>query len=127
MIGRLLCRLFGHPPLKPGAIFGTCRRCGELRQARPQLPPITISATRLFGRPEEIMTGQTYATGKPFPPRHEWVPRVFRRADSFYIIDLPEDDDVAEHAALNPGTVRVEDVLGNQLWPPAPSVVGENS
>ncbi len=61
--------------------------------------------------------GDTYATGKPYPPMSEWVPRVFRRADTFYVIPLPVDDDLAEHARLNPGTLRVEDIDGNQLWP----------
>lgn len=61
---------------------------------------------------------ETYATGKPLPPRSEWVPRVFRRDDTFYILDLPVDDDLAEHAKRNPGTRRIEDSAGNQLWPP---------
>ncbi len=34
MIGRLICRLFGHPALKPGAIYGACRRCGEFHNHR---------------------------------------------------------------------------------------------
>jgi hypothetical protein len=67
--------------------------------------------------------GPTYATGKPYPPRSEWVPRVFHRADGFYIAEMAEDDDVAEHVALNPGTIRVEDIKGNQLWPPKPEAV----
>lgn len=67
------------------------------------------------------MTGQTYATGKPLPPRDQWVPRIFFRKDEggqpvFYIIDLPEDDDVSVHAELNPGTTRVEDAAGTVLW-----------
>jgi len=57
-------------------------------------------------------------TQRKLPPRHEWVPRVFRRAGGFYVIDLPVDDDLAEHARLNPGTLRIEDGLtGAQLWP----------
>jgi hypothetical protein len=36
---------------------------------------------------------------------------------------MAEDDDVAEHVALNPGTIRVEDIKGNQLWPPKPEAV----
>ena len=72
------------------------------------------------------MTGQSYPTGKPFPPRDEWVPRIFRIAEGFYIIDLPEGDDLQAHADLNPGTLRVEDVFGNQLWPPKPRAVGED-
>jgi hypothetical protein len=45
---------------------------------------------------------------------------VFRRAEGFYIIDLPADDDLAEHARPNPGTLRIETVSGEQLWPPPP-------
>lgn len=52
------------------------------------------------------------------PPRDQWVPRVFRREDVFYVIDLPVDEDLAVHAKLNPGTLRIEDVSGSQLWPP---------
>jgi hypothetical protein len=47
------------------------------------------------------------------------VPRVFRRAEQFYVIDLPPNDDLAEHARLNPGTLRIEDIHGNRLWPPS--------
>lgn len=60
----------------------------------------------------------TYATGKPLPDPSLWVPRVFRREDIFYIVNLPEDDDLDRHAKLNPGTLRIEDIEGNQLWPP---------
>ena len=68
------------------------------------------------------MTGSTYATGKPFPPREKWVPRVFHRLSDdgkpmFYVIDLPADDDVSTHAELNPGTLKIEDGLtGEVLW-----------
>lgn len=30
MIRRLLCRLFGHPPIRFGSIYGACHRCGAL-------------------------------------------------------------------------------------------------
>lgn len=60
---------------------------------------------------------KTYATGKPLPPRDQWVPRVFVRAERFYVIDLPADDDLNEHARLNPGTLRIEDATGKVLWP----------
>jgi hypothetical protein len=60
---------------------------------------------------------KTYATGKPLPPRSEWVPRVFIRGETFYVIDLPVDDDLNEHARLNPGTLRIEDTKGQVLWP----------
>jgi hypothetical protein len=63
------------------------------------------------------MSAPTYATGKPLPPQSEWVPRLFVREGSFYVIDLPADDDLNRHAMLNPGTLRVEDVFGNVLWP----------
>lgn len=59
----------------------------------------------------------TYATGKPLPPESEWVPRIFVREGTFYVIPLPEDDDLNNHAELNPGTLRIEDIAGNVLWP----------
>ena len=61
--------------------------------------------------------GLTYATGKPYPPESEWVPRVFFRSDCFYIVNLAEDDDLNEHARLNPGTLRIESIMGDVLWP----------
>lgn len=61
---------------------------------------------------------------KPLPPRSQWVPRIFRRDGFFYVIDLPPDADLQEHADLNPGTLRIEDVFGNQLWPAPLRVVG---
>lgn len=33
MIRRLLCRLFGHPPIRFGSIYGACHRCGALIRA----------------------------------------------------------------------------------------------
>ena len=57
---------------------------------------------------------------KTLPPRNEWVPRVFFREGMFYMIDLPKDDDLNAHAELNPGTLRIEDVWGNVLWPEGP-------
>ena len=59
----------------------------------------------------------THAKGKPLPPRSQWVPRVFIREDTFYIIDLPIDDDLNEHARLNPGTLMIQDARGKVLWP----------
>ncbi len=53
----------------------------------------------------------------PLPPRDQWVPRVFVRAETFYVIDLPADADLNEHVDLNPGTLRIEDALtGEVLW-----------
>ena len=51
------------------------------------------------------------------PPRHAWVPRIFIREGMFYAIDLPVDEDLNLHAELNPGTLRIEDIAGNVLWP----------
>ena len=68
------------------------------------------------------MAAQTYATGKPLPPRDQWVPRVFFRNNQqggrmFYVIDLPADDDLNEHAELNPGTLEIRDALTDEvLW-----------
>lgn len=46
---------------------------------------------------------------------------VFIRAEGFYPIQLwgdkPAAVEAAEHAALNPGTLRIEDTRGNVLWP----------
>lgn len=58
-----------------------------------------------------------YASGKPLPPVTEWVPRIFVRDGTFYVIPLPADDDLNRHAELNPGTLRIEDMAGNVLWP----------
>ena len=63
------------------------------------------------------MSEQTYATGKPLPPQSEWVTRIFFREGFFYPIELPEDDNLNHHTEMNPGTLRVEDVNGNILWP----------
>jgi len=45
---------------------------------------------------------------------------VFHRADCFYTIpavnEVPLARQAADHAAINPGTVRVEDRAGNVLW-----------
>lgn len=46
MIRRILCRLFGHPPIRFGSIYGSCHRCGALVRARPKLPPIQIRVVR---------------------------------------------------------------------------------
>lgn len=63
------------------------------------------------------MSGETYATGKPFPPESEWVARIFVRADRFYTVAMAADADLNEHARLNPGTLRIEDISGAALWP----------
>lgn len=56
--------------------------------------------------------------GKPlFRPCGPMVPRVFHRQNIFYVIELPSDDDLNAHAEANPGTLRIEDIFGNTLWP----------
>jgi hypothetical protein len=45
---------------------------------------------------------------------------IFFRESMFYSVQgvagVPLADQAAEHAALNPGTSRVEDTAGNVLW-----------
>lgn len=46
---------------------------------------------------------------------------LFVRAEGFYPVQLsglkPPAVEAADHAALNPGTLRIEDMQGNVLWP----------
>jgi hypothetical protein len=48
---------------------------------------------------------------------------VFRRAEGFYPIALKDDADAIANAQCNPGTLRVEDIDGRQVWPLAPRLV----
>lgn len=45
---------------------------------------------------------------------------IFVRAEGFYPVQAVEgvslSQQAADHAALNPGTLRVEDLDGNTLW-----------
>lgn len=51
------------------------------------------------------------------PPRETWVPRIFHRAETFYCIALPQDEDLSAHAGLNPGTLKISDAItGEILW-----------
>lgn len=51
---------------------------------------------------------------------------LFVRAEGFYPIELLDParcgrtlaEQAADHAVLNPGTLRVEDITGNILWRP---------
>lgn len=53
-------------------------------------------------------------------------PVVFQRDGGFYVLDLPFNDDWAQHAAANPGTLRVLcGVTGITLWPD-PHVANDN-
>lgn len=46
---------------------------------------------------------------------------IFIREDSFYFLELPDDDNIETHVRSNPGTKRVESIDGRVLWPqPAP-------
>jgi hypothetical protein len=46
---------------------------------------------------------------------------LFFREGMFYPVQLsglkPSAVEAADHAALNPGTLRIEDLSGNVLWP----------
>lgn len=49
-------------------------------------------------------------------------PTIFFRKDGFYVVNTYDDEgyaELAEHARLNPGTIRIEDVKGNVLWSPS--------
>lgn len=48
---------------------------------------------------------------------------VFYRDDMFYMIDLMDDADAVANAECNPGTRRVKDMKGNQVWPEVPKAV----
>lgn len=54
-----------------------------------------------------------------FQPHGETV--IFFREGMFYPIQLsghkPTAQEAADHAALNPGTLRIEDMHGNVIWP----------
>lgn len=45
---------------------------------------------------------------------------IFFREEGFYPVQLsgavPTAVEVLDHAALNPGTLRIEDMNGNVLW-----------
>lgn len=43
---------------------------------------------------------------------------IFRRAEGFYPLLLQDDADAVANAECNPGTLRVEDWTGRQVWPP---------
>ncbi len=58
-----------------------------------------------------------YPDGRKIPPESEWELRVFIRDGHFYAISLPVDDDLNRHAELNPGTLRIENIDGDVLWP----------
>jgi hypothetical protein len=45
-------------------------------------------------------------------------PYVFFRSDGFYIVEIPEKETVEEHAILNSGTLKVEDIYGRVVWQP---------
>lgn len=55
------------------------------------------------------------------PPRDQWVPYTFHRTIEgepvFYVVDLPADAILADHAECNPGTTRIDDAItGETLW-----------
>lgn len=54
-----------------------------------------------------------------FQPTGETV--IFFRKEGFYSVQLsglkPPAEEAADHAAINPGTLRIEDMRGNTIWP----------
>jgi hypothetical protein len=55
------------------------------------------------------------------PQDHPVKAAIFFREEGFYPVQFsgtkPMRDEAADHAALNLGTVRIEDMEGNVLWP----------
>lgn len=43
---------------------------------------------------------------------------IFHRAEGWYPLTLPGNDDLAAHAECNPGTVLITDGEGRVLWRP---------
>lgn len=44
---------------------------------------------------------------------------LFHRAEGFYPLSLPGNDDLSAHAESNPGTLKITDALtGEILWRP---------
>lgn len=44
---------------------------------------------------------------------------LFFRKEGFYPIEVRENEDLAKHAELNPGTLKIMDALGEKtLWQP---------
>lgn len=41
---------------------------------------------------------------------------IFFREGGWYPVEIRRGENVAQHAELNPGTLRVEDLAGNILW-----------
>jgi hypothetical protein len=44
-------------------------------------------------------------------------PYVFVRAEGFYVLELASDADARLNAERNPGTLRVENLNGETVWP----------
>lgn len=45
---------------------------------------------------------------------------IFFRDNHFYPLELRDDDEARANAAINPGTTRVEDLVGRAIWLPEP-------
>lgn len=43
---------------------------------------------------------------------------MFHREDCFYIIKVRDNEDLAKHAELNKGTIKITDMNLKTLWPP---------
>jgi len=41
---------------------------------------------------------------------------IFFREEGWYPVECRDDDEVPEHVALNPGTLKVEDTHGRLVW-----------
>lgn len=46
-------------------------------------------------------------------------PVMFHREGCFYLLELPDTDDLSAHAECNPGTLKITDAItGEILWRP---------
>ena len=41
---------------------------------------------------------------------------IFHRAEGFYMLDLPSDEEAIANARCNLGTINVEDIFGYVVW-----------
>lgn len=91
----------------PGGYLCRCGECGQQHEADKRAATCRSCAEKLHAEHREVC----------------WT-LIFFREGGFYPIDVLDPkacgkslrEQAAEHAAVNPGTQRVEDINGNVLW-----------
>ena len=52
---------------------------------------------------------------------------IWRRENGWYPVEIPDsmctEEELEKHAALNPGTLKIEDINGKTLWQPKPPAI----